>query len=258
MPYYQPKLELATRRLIGFEALLRWRRPNGRIAAPSALEAAFEDLEVAAQLSDRMIERVIADIRHWLDRGVAFEHVAINASAAELRRDNFAERLLDSLQRADVPTHCIQLEVTETVFLGRGAEYVHRALALLNARGVKIALDDFGTGYASLRHLKQFPVDIIKVDQSFVRDMNHDPGDEAIVRAVVNLGRSLGIKVVAEGIETEAQSARLIELRCDFGQGFLFSRAVAAPRVPALAARWGAHPQDSSADPGLRLVASRG
>ena len=258
VPYYQPKLELATRRLIGFEALLRWRRPNGRIASPSALEAAFEDLEVAAQLSDRMIERVIADMRRWLDRGVAFEHVAINASAAELRRDNFAERLLESLQRADVPTHCIQLEVTETVFLGRGAEYVHRALALLSARGVKIALDDFGTGYASLRHLKQFPVDIIKVDQSFVRDMNHDPGDEAIVRAVVNLGRSLGIKVVAEGIETEAQSARLIELRCDFGQGFLFSRAVAAPRVPALAARWGAHPQDSSADPGLRLVASRG
>ena len=256
VPYYQPKLDLNSRKLVGFEALLRWRTPQGRIAPPAALEAAFEDLEVAAQLSDRMVERVIADVRHWLDRGVAFDHVAINASAAELRRDDFAERLLDALRRADVPTRCIQLEVTETVFLGRGAEYVHRALALLSARGVQIALDDFGTGYASLRHLKQFPVDIIKVDQSFVRDMNRDPGDEAIVRAVINLGRSLGIRVVAEGIETEAQAARLIDLRCDIGQGFLFSRAVPARRVPALAARWGDAPQ-SAARPGLRLVASR-
>jgi len=256
VPYYQPKLDLNSRKLVGFEALLRWRTPRGRIAPPAALEAAFEDLEVAAQLSDRMVERVIADVRHWLDRGVAFDHVAINASAAELRRDDFAERLLDALRRADVPTRCIQLEVTETVFLGRGAEYVHRALALLSARGVQIALDDFGTGYASLRHLKQFPVDIIKVDQSFVRDMNRDPGDEAIVRAVINLGRSLGIRVVAEGIETEAQAARLIDLRCDIGQGFLFSRAVPARRVPALAARWGDAPQ-SAARPGLRLVASR-
>jgi EAL domain-containing protein (putative c-di-GMP-specific phosphodiesterase class I) len=100
-------------------------------------------------------------------------------------------------------------------------------------------------------------VDIIKVDQSFVRDMNRDPGDEAIVRAVINLGRSLGIKVVAEGIETEAQAAQLIALQCDFGQGFLFSRAVPARRVPALAARWGARP-GRAAEPGLRLVASRG
>jgi diguanylate cyclase (GGDEF)-like protein/PAS domain S-box-containing protein len=257
VPYYQPKLDLNARTLVGFEALLRWRTPRGRIAMPAALEAAFEDLEVAAQLSDRMIERVIADVRRWLDQGVAFDHVAINASAAELRRDDFAERLLDSLRKADIPARCIQLEVTETVFLGRGAEYVHHALALLSARGVRIALDDFGTGYASLRHLKQFPVDIIKVDQSFVRDMNRDPGDEAIVRAVINLGRSLGIKVVAEGIETEAQAAQLIALQCDFGQGFLFSRAVPARRVPALAARWGAQP-GRAAEPGLRLVASRG
>ena len=120
------------------------------------------------------------------------------------------------------------------MLLGSGAEYVNRALALLSSQGVKIALDDFGTGYASLRHLKQFPVDIIKIDQSFVRDMAIDPGDEAIIRAVINLGSSLGIKVVAEGIETEEQDRRLLELGCDFGQGFLFSRAVAPGRVPRL------------------------
>jgi EAL domain-containing protein (putative c-di-GMP-specific phosphodiesterase class I) len=158
----------------------------------------------------------------------------VNASAAEFRRDNFAERVLDQLRSADIPTHCFQLEVTETVFLGRGAEYVHRALALLNMRGVKIALDDFGTGYASLRHLKQFPVDTIKIDQSFVRDMETDPGDEAIIRAVINLGHSLGIKVVAEGIENRSQARRLREIGCGFGQGYLFAKAVPASRVAGL------------------------
>ncbi|HSR00216.1 MAG TPA: EAL domain-containing protein, partial [Sphingomicrobium sp.] len=237
VPYYQPKLNLLSGAVDGFEALLRWYMPNGRIGQPAALEAAFDDLEVAAAISDRMIDRVIADMRRWLDRGIAFHHVAVNASAAEFRRDNFAERVLEQLRSAQIPTRCFQIEVTETVFLGRGAESVHRALALLNAQGVKIALDDFGTGYASLRHLKQFPVDVIKIDQSFVRDMEVDPGDEAIVRAVINLGKSLGIHVVAEGIESASQAERLVRLGCDFGQGFLFSKAVGASRVPSLVGR---------------------
>ena len=258
MPYYQPKVDLATRSIVGFEALLRWRTPRGQIGMPGLIEAAFEDLEVAAQISDRMIDRVIADMRRWLDKGIEFHNVAVNASAAEFRRDNFAERVIDRLRRADIPARCFQLEITETVFLGRGAEYVHRALALLHLHGVRIALDDFGTGYASLRHLKQFPVDIIKIDQSFVRDMTADSGDEAIVRAVINLGRSLGIKVVAEGLETAEQERRLIELECDFGQGFLFSRAVAARRVPALLARLPEKPAAAARRPArdLRLVAN--
>jgi len=259
VPYYQPKLDLASGAIVGFEALLRWRTPAGKIGMPGAIDAAFEDLNVAARISDRMIERVIADMRRWLDRGVEFHNVAVNTAAAEFRRDNFGEKVLDQLRRADIPTHRFQLEVTETVFLGRGAEYVHRALALLNMRGVLIALDDFGTGYASLRHLKQFPVDKIKIDQSFVRDMAVDPGDEAIIRAVVNLGRSLGIKVVAEGIETEDQERRLIEIGCEVGQGFLYSRAVPASRVPRLLERW-PNRQASPARPAasdLRLVANQ-
>ena len=258
VPYYQPKLDLGTRSIVGFEALLRWRTPRGRIGMPASIEAAFEDHEVAAAISERMIERVIADMRVWLDKGVSFQNVAVNASAAEFRRDNFAERLLEQLRMAKIPTRCFQLEVTETVFLGRGAEYVHRALALLDMHGVRIALDDFGTGYASLRHLKQFPVGIIKVDQSFVRDMTDDPGDEAIISAVINLGRSLGIKVVAEGIENEEQERRLLELDCDFGQGFLYSQAVPANRVPALLGRWPAPlPLRPPVKRDLRLVANR-
>jgi diguanylate cyclase (GGDEF)-like protein/PAS domain S-box-containing protein len=257
VPYYQPKLDLRTGAVTGFEALLRWRTPRGGIGTPASIEAAFEDLEVAAAISDRMIERVIGDMRGWLDKGVAFGSVAINASAAEFRRDTFAERLLEQMQEAKIPARFLQLEVTETVFLGRGAEYVHRALALLHARGVMIALDDFGTGYASLRHLKEFPVDKIKIDQSFVHGMASDPDDAAIIHAVINLGDSLGIRVVAEGIETEAQAHRLIELGCEYGQGFLFSKAVSARRVPALVAAGATAPAQPAKGP-LRLVASKG
>ena len=133
-----------------------------------------------------------------------------------------------------MPTSCLWVEVTETVFLGRGAEFVERALNMLSAAGVKIALDDFGTGYASLSHLKQFPVDYIKIDRTFVRDLLVDPDDAAIVDAVIKLGRSLGIGIVAEGIETIAQHRMLAELGCTLGQGFLYGKAIPAAKVPAL------------------------
>ena len=189
-------------------------------------------------ISDRMIQRTVADMRRWLDRDVEFGHVALNAAAAEFRHDNFAERVLEELGRAGIPTRRFQLEVTETVFLGRGAENVERALKLLSEEGVTIALDDFGTGYASLRHLKQFPVDIIKIDQSFVRGLDEDGEDAAIVQAVLKLSRSLDIRTVAEGIESTAQADHLIRLGCDYGQGFLFSKAIAAMRVPAFLSSW--------------------
>ena len=124
--------------------------------------------------------------------------------------------------------------VTETVFLGRGAEYVEKALKLLSAAGVAIALDDFGTGYASLSHLKQFPVDIIKIDRSFVREVERDSGDAAIVDAVINLGRSLNIKIVAEGVESRAQHDHLVRLGCDHGQGHWYEPASPAHRVPRI------------------------
>ena len=233
-PYYQPKLNMLSREIIGFEALLRWRDAKGVIQLPERLEAAFENIEVATDLSDRMTRQVICDMRGWLDRGLEFGHVAVNASSAEFCREGFAESVLEQLENAGIPASKFQLEVTETVFLGRGAEYVHGALSLFSSAGVKIALDDFGTGYASLRHLKQFPVDVIKIDRSFVRDMETDAGDDAIVRAVIGLGRSLCIDVVAEGVEQEEHVKRLLSYGCNLGQGFLFSKAQPSDTVPAL------------------------
>ena len=237
VPHYQPKMELASGRIAGFEALLRWHHPRQGLGMPESIRAAFEDPNLAAEISDRMIDRVLADVRCWLNDGVEFGHVAINAAAAEFRPGNFAERLLERMDSASIPRGCIQLEVTETVFLGRGSEYVERALQTLSAAGVAIALDDFGTGFASLSHLKQFPVHIIKIDRSFVRDLQVDGGDGAIVDAVVSLGKSLSIDVVAEGIETRAQHDTLLALGCRYGQGFLYGRAEPADATRSLLAQ---------------------
>jgi diguanylate cyclase (GGDEF)-like protein/PAS domain S-box-containing protein len=237
VPFYQPKVALSTGRIAGFEALLRWRDKRG-LRTPAPIVAAFEDPAVARALSDRMLEKVVGDMRGWLDAGLDFGHVAVNASPAEFRCGDLADRILGRLAAADIPPGRFEIEVTETVFLGRGADDVERALTQLSAAGVRIALDDFGTGYASLTHLKQFPVDIIKIDQSFIRDLEDDPYDAAIVRAVLNLGESLKITIVAEGVETSAQAAYLWAQGCGLGQGFLFGRPVAGAKLPKLIADW--------------------
>lgn len=258
VPFYQPKVDLRDGTLYGFEALLRWRHPTLGIQSPETIQAAFQDDRLAAAISNRMIAMILADMRLWLDAGIEFGHVAVNAAAAEFRRGDFAERLLGQLNSAGIAPERLQLEVTEGVFLGRGAEHVLRALKAMSAAGIQIALDDFGTGYASLSHLKQFPVSTIKIDRSFVSDLHEDAGDEAIVRALVGLGRNLGVDVVAEGIETPAQSAYLRKHLCTYGQGYLFGAAEAADAVPALikkferAARMrlGALPAERPAKPG--------
>lgn len=233
-PWYQPKVDLRTGAVGGFEALLRWNDPQGRARGPDEIAAAFDDPYLAGNISDRIIGQAVADMRRWIDEGVEFGHVAVNAAAADFRRGDFAERVLDRLAQADLPPRYFQLEVTETVFLGQGAEYVGRALKRLSEAGVHIALDDFGTGYASLRHLRDFPVDSIKLDRSFIHGMVDDGDDAAIVASMLDLGTSIGIGVVAEGIETQAQAEHLLRIGCPYGQGFLFSAAVPAADVPSL------------------------
>jgi diguanylate cyclase (GGDEF)-like protein len=235
-PFYQPKVNLRTGRLDGFEALLRWDHPSKGVQTPDTIAAAFQDMTLAAEISDRMVEAVIRDMRSWSDAAVPFGHIAVNAAAAEFRRGSFAETLLERLEAANLAPACLQVEVTETVFLGRGAEYVQDAIRTLAAEGVQIALDDFGTGYASLSHLNHFPVSTIKIDRSFISRLETSDHDAAIVRAVINLGRSLGIRIVAEGVETSGQAAFLTRHRCHSAQGYLYSKPVDAASVPRLAA----------------------
>ncbi|MCC2981061.1 putative bifunctional diguanylate cyclase/phosphodiesterase [Sphingomonas sp. IC4-52] len=239
VPFYQPKICLKTGDVLGFEALLRWHHPQQGLRSPASISAAFEDPTTSVQITDRMLERTISDMARWADQGVQFGRIAINGSPEDFRRGNFAERILERLERAKLPPSMLELEVTETVFLGQLAENVSVALKTLSEAGIQIALDDFGTGYASLTHLKQFPVDALKIDRSFVSRLTMvDCEDSAIVGAVIELARSLKITTVAEGVETSTQAAHLIVKGCDIGQGYLFSRPMAAEQVGHFTASW--------------------
>lgn len=234
VPHYQPKVDLWSGALVGFEALVRCQLDGGELVLPEVFASAFSDRKLAAAIGEQMRTKVLDDVRTWSDRGLDFGHVAINSCAADFSTDNFAEHLLNEISKRNLPPGLIQLEVTEGVFLGRGAHHVKRALTTLSEQGMRIALDDFGTGYASLIHLKQFPVDVLKIDRSFIAGIGNNPDDTAIVRALIGLGSSLGIVTVAEGIETEAQAAFVKAHGCDMGQGFLYSPARPADQIPDL------------------------
>lgn len=243
VPYYQPKVSMSTGKIVGFEALLRLREKRGRVFTPATISAAFEELDVAEAIGEVMLEKVVADMVAWRKEGLAFGHVAINAAPAEFRRSVLADRVIEKLEQAGIPARELQLEVTEGVFLGRGAENAESTIRQLHDYGVNIALDDFGTGFASLSHLRQFPVDTLKIDRSFVSDVAHLSDDAAIVAAIVSLGRNLGIKVVAEGVETPEQAMTLRAQGCEYGQGYLFCRPTPSEEIPALLRGWRSDPQ---------------
>ncbi|KQN94322.1 hypothetical protein ASE95_05675 [Sphingomonas sp. Leaf231] len=234
MPFYQPKVTLIDGGLSGFEALLRWRHDTLGVQGPDTITAAFDDLAVASELGERMLERVCLDMARWRDAGLTLASVAINLSPAEFRRDDLFDRVMAQLRQHDLPATLIELEVTETVFLDRGNELVGDTLSAFHDAGVSIALDDFGTGYASLKHLREFPVDVIKIDRSFVADLAENTGDAAIVDAVLGLAQRLGITVVAEGVETQEQAAYLLSRDCALAQGYLFGRPMPAAQAAEL------------------------
>ncbi|MFC3441130.1 EAL domain-containing protein [Sphingobium rhizovicinum] len=224
VPYYQARVDMRTNQVLGYEALLRWVHPRMGLQLPGSIAAAFDNGEIAVALTRQMLASVLRDLRQWLDAGHDPGRVAINASAADFASGDFADQLLQQLDRFAVPTAHFEVEVTESVFLGRGTDQVARALDQFVQAGVRVALDDFGTGFASLTHLKQYPVDVLKIDRSFVSNVEQDAGDAAIVDAIVKLGVSFGMEVVAEGVETAAQAQFLLRRGCVVGQGFHLGR----------------------------------
>ena len=236
VPVYQPQFDIVDGSMSGLEALLRWRHPRKGLQLPGTLEEAFADYELAAKIGELMQGKVARDMRSWLDSGLDFGRVAINAAPAEFLRDDYAEHLLATLSEFDIPPERLEIEITEHAFLGRANEYVARALAVLKEAGVTIALDDFGTGASSLSHLRDFPVDVAKIDMSFVQQMTEDDEIAAIVTAVVRLASSLSIDVVAEGVEKPAQLDLLRAMGCRFAQGHLFTAAVEASAIARLVA----------------------
>lgn len=236
VPHYQPKVRLADRKIVGFEALLRWQHPDLGIQTPDTIAAAFDDMNLAVALSDAMLDRIAQDLRAWLDRGLEPGRIAINLSPAEFRHDQLVLRMLEPFRRRQIPLDSLEMEITETVLLGRNTEKIAATLAAFRQEGVTIALDDFGTGYASLTHLKAFPVDVIKIDRGFVGQLREGSDDAAIVDAIVGLAHRLRLEVVAEGIEDQVQADYLLRRGCALGQGYLFGPALSADSVQELLA----------------------
>jgi diguanylate cyclase (GGDEF)-like protein/PAS domain S-box-containing protein len=234
VPFFQPKVELRTGQVVGFEALLRWNHPTRGVQGPETVTEAFKEYDLASRIGEQMQTKVLRHMRAWRENGVEFGKISLNAAPAEFLRDDYAERLLARLEAEGIPAGLLEVEVTEHVFLDRGTQYVARALELLHEAGIRVSLDDFGTGYSSLCHLRDFPVDVVKIDRSFVEKVRQEPEIAAIVTAVIDLAASLSIDVVAEGIEQVEQSSFLHDAGCRYGQGYLFGRPAHADKVPCL------------------------
>jgi predicted signal transduction protein with EAL and GGDEF domain len=233
--WYQPQVALATGAPVGVEALLRWHHPRHGLLSPAEVVPATEHSEVMPALTRRVLADVAAQLARW--RAVRpSPRVSVNVSMRDLHRPELVDEVGGLLDRHTVPASLLQLEITEGSTVA-DPRRVLVALHRLEALGVALSLDDFGTGHASLRHLRRFPLSEVKIDKAFVLGMAAEPDDAAVVEAVVGLGRRLGLRVVAEGVEDERTRRLLVEVGCEVGQGWLFARPMQAAAVPGWLAR---------------------
>ena len=234
VPFYQPKVRLADAKVIGFEALLRWYDKEGCIQLPSHIFSSFQDYELATRISEIMQLKVFQDMTQWLDSGMQLLPISINAAPVEFLRDNYAETLLNRLAQFNIPYEMVEIEITEQSLSERGSDYVIRALKLLKKAGIHISLDDFGTGHSSLTRLRNYPVDCLKIDRNFIENMHDDPSAMAIVKAISQIGASISLNILVEGIEHLEQLDALKACDCHIGQGFYFHRPMAFDHITAL------------------------
>jgi diguanylate cyclase (GGDEF)-like protein/PAS domain S-box-containing protein len=227
---YQPQIDLATRELTGVEALLRWNDTVLGNVLPGDFISVAEKRGMIDGIGLWVVDEVCRQARSWLARGCSFGRVAFNVSPHQLRNSRGVERIGEIIDAAGIPYTCVEIEVTESGYM-EAQEASLAVLANLIARGVQVAIDDFGTGYSSMLSLRQLTASRIKIDREFVKDMLTDPGDAAIVKGIIALGRSLGLQVVAEGIEAQEQVDVLVEHGCHVGQGYFFSEPIAALEV---------------------------
>ncbi len=230
--FYQPQVTMADRRIVGVEALLRWRHPRRGLLAPGAFLSVLETSEMAVPVGRWIVREACAFGAGLAARGAPIR-VGVNLFAAQLRDPRLFDDVSEALAAAGMAGDMLEVEITETTVLGLD-DGVVEPLRRLRASGVRVAFDDYGTGYASLSLLKRYPLTRLKIDREFVRDIDADPDDAAIVRAVIALGASLGLEVIAEGIETAEQATALLGFGCRDAQGYLFGRPMPAAELAAL------------------------
>lgn len=231
--HYQPKLELANGRISGVEALLRWERPGYGAVSPGIFVPILERLGLIVTVGRWVIEQACLQIARWQRSGIGAMEVSVNVSGHQLIEGDLITDIGQLLADAGVEPHWLEVELTESSLM-ENTPHTISSLQRLRAMGVKIAIDDFGTGYSSLAYLRRFPLDTLKIDIAFIREVTSNPQDAAIARTIIELAHSLGLRAVAEGVETPAQLAFLKEAGCDQLQAYLFSQ----PLPVAALERW--------------------
>lgn len=230
---YQPQQQVATGAIVGFEALIRWRHPELGLISPDRFIPIAENNGLILQIGEWVLRTACAQARQWWDNGLPSVPIAVNVSAIQFRQENFRALVKDVLAETGLSPEYLELELTESLLLSN-QDVMFSVLQEFTQMGVKLAIDDFGTGYSSLSYLKQFRVNKLKIDRSFVRDIATDAGDAAITVAIISMARSLGLTVIAEGVEDQEQMSFLRDHGCDEIQGFLFSKPLTASEVAGI------------------------
>ena len=228
--WYQPQFDLESEEMVGMEALIRWIHPNKGFIAPDHFIPLAEESGLIVKVGEWVIDQACSQIRDWLDRGFTVPRIAINISGSEMRQGKIIHKLKESLANNQLEGCCLEVEITEN-FMMQDLERAVQIINDLNGMGIEVAVDDFGTGYSSLAYLKSLPIRRLKIDKSFVTDIPNDPQDMAITQAIIAMGRSLGLDVIAEGVETRQQQKFLRENHCSLGQGYLFCRPSKAEKI---------------------------
>jgi diguanylate cyclase (GGDEF)-like protein len=230
--YYQPQIEKGL--IFGAEALIRWQHPQKGLIPPGVFIQQAEESGLILPLGGWVLETACQQLARWAkDERTSYLKLAVNISALQLRQPDFVDRLLEILEQTGAPANNLELEITESTLLDNVEEVIAR-MCVLKASGIRFSVDDFGTGYSSLTYLKRFPLDRLKIDISFVRDILIDENSSSIARVIVSLSQALGLSVIAEGVETELQQAHLLQLGCEAFQGYLYSPPVPLPEFERL------------------------
>jgi len=233
---YQPQISMQDGRIIGVEALLRWRHPELGNISPAEFIPIAEDSRLILPIGEWVLRKAINQLKRWMDSGYPAMVIAVNLSAVQFRHPNLPDMVSTILSEAQLPPEYLELELTERVAMHDPQE----AIAVMNElhqRGIRMSIDDFGTGYSSLSYLKKFKVYKLKIDQSFVRDISTDLEDKAIVAAIISMAKNLGLKTIAEGVETLDQLDYLQKEGCDEAQGYYYSRPQQSEQIEAFIAR---------------------
>ena len=229
--YFQPQLNVHTGKINAAEALVRWIHPTRGIVSPARFIPIAEDTGLIIPLGDWILKEALRHLKQWDEMGLPKISIAVNLSAIQFQQEDLAGTIEKILSDSGVSPDRLELELTESVVM-QDARKADNILSRLSRVGIKLAIDDFGTGYSSLSYLKRFAVDRLKIDQSFVRDMTHNYDDAEIAQAIINLGHTLGLEIVSEGVETKEQLELLKKQGCDIIQGYYVSRPMPAADIP--------------------------